>query len=457
MSEAAVAADRDARARGRRRAPTSTRCSRGSSPPRRMPRCSRRSPARRRWRRPRPPAAPTPRPRSPAAWDALRAASARDGRRRGARGVPDALRRRRPQRGEPVRVALPRTAVGAAAGGDPRRRSPSSASRGAPTSSEFEDHLAVLFETMRMLIAGDGERPPARLAEQRDVLRAASRAVGIRLLHCNSGMSCCQLLPPRCTIHAVASWRSNVTRSPSTETIALTSRDSLRRLACATPSLANIPAAPDSGAAIPTPPILQAPPLPARARRGRRRRRRCRAAGALPRPRRSRAATGEPIGRALSRNRARARLLPHDQTLGSPGGGRIMLLTKTSDSVAAAGPRLRRLAGSSAPDDGSAHVPEALGPRRRRRRVREPAALRRDRQGRRRRRTATPTKVEVKRTVCTHCSVGCAVDAHRRERRVDAPGAGVRFAAQPRRALRQGRVGARARHARRLAPPEVRR
>ena len=60
-------------------------------------------------------------------------------------------------------------------------------------------------------------------------------------------------------------------------------------------------------------------------------------------------------------------------------------------------------------------------------------------------------KVEVKRTVCTHCSVGCAIDAVGRERRVDAAGAGVRFAAQPRRALREGRVDPRARHARALA------
>ena len=69
------------------------------------------------------------------------------------------------------------------------------------------------------------------------------------------------------------------------------------------------------------------------------------------------------------------------------------------------------------------------------------------------RRKARPTKTEVKRTVCTHCSVGCADRRHRRERRVDAAGAGVRLAAQPRRALRQGRVGARARP--RRVPPEV--
>jgi formate dehydrogenase major subunit len=64
-------------------------------------------------------------------------------------------------------------------------------------------------------------------------------------------------------------------------------------------------------------------------------------------------------------------------------------------------------------------------------------------------------KVEVKRTVCTHCSVGCAIDAVVVNGRLGAPGAGVRFADQPRRALRQGRLGARARHHARLAPPEV--
>ena len=64
-------------------------------------------------------------------------------------------------------------------------------------------------------------------------------------------------------------------------------------------------------------------------------------------------------------------------------------------------------------------------------------------------------KTEVKRTVCTHCSVGCAIDAVvqdgvwvRQEPVFDSPD-------QPRRALRQGRLGARARHDRALAPPEV--
>jgi TorA maturation chaperone TorD len=36
-----------------------------------------------------------------------------------------------------------------------------------PDSSEFEDHLALELETMRMLVAGDDERPPAPIAEQR--------------------------------------------------------------------------------------------------------------------------------------------------------------------------------------------------------------------------------------------------------------------------------------------------
>jgi TorA maturation chaperone TorD len=33
--------------------------------------------------------------------------------------------------------------------------------------SEFEDHLSVELEAMRMLVAGDADRPPAPVAEQR--------------------------------------------------------------------------------------------------------------------------------------------------------------------------------------------------------------------------------------------------------------------------------------------------
>ena len=36
-----------------------------------------------------------------------------------------------------------------------------------PESSEFEDHLSLVLETMRMLVAGDGQRPPASIDEQR--------------------------------------------------------------------------------------------------------------------------------------------------------------------------------------------------------------------------------------------------------------------------------------------------
>jgi len=35
-------------------------------------------------------------------------------------------------------------------------------------SSEFEDHLSVMLETMRVLVSGDGKRPPADIAVQRD-------------------------------------------------------------------------------------------------------------------------------------------------------------------------------------------------------------------------------------------------------------------------------------------------
>ena len=36
-----------------------------------------------------------------------------------------------------------------------------------PESSEYEDHLAVLLETMRLLVAGDAERGPAEISVQR--------------------------------------------------------------------------------------------------------------------------------------------------------------------------------------------------------------------------------------------------------------------------------------------------
>lgn len=36
-----------------------------------------------------------------------------------------------------------------------------------PASSEFEDHIAVMLETMRMLVAGDAARAPAAIRDQR--------------------------------------------------------------------------------------------------------------------------------------------------------------------------------------------------------------------------------------------------------------------------------------------------
>ena len=131
-----------------------------------------------------------------------------------------------------------------------------------------------------------------------------------------------------------------------------------------------------------------------------------------------------------------------------------MLLTKTRDAAAAARPRLRRLVGAKLPTmDRRAFLKRSglvagagafasqlpfnlIGKA-------EAAA-----EG------SGASKIDSKRTVCTHCSVGLRGRRDRREWRVGASGAGVRFAAQSRRALRQGRVGARARHARALASAE---
>jgi len=41
-----------------------------------------------------------------------------------------------------------------------------------PESSEYEDHIAVILETMRMLVSGDGERAPVAIAEQRRFFQA---------------------------------------------------------------------------------------------------------------------------------------------------------------------------------------------------------------------------------------------------------------------------------------------
>ena len=101
--------------------------------------------------------------------------------------------------------------------------------------------------------------------------------------------------------------------------------------------------------------------------------------------------------------------------------------------------------GSSAPDAGSAYVFEALGPGGRGGRFREPASLRRDRKGDRGCR-AGESRGQAHRLLALLGRLLGRRD--RRERRVDAPGAGVRFTAQPGRALRERRLDSRARHAR---------
>ena len=133
-----------------------------------------------------------------------------------------------------------------------------------------------------------------------------------------------------------------------------------------------------------------------------------------------------------------------------------MLLTRKSDAAPSA-PRLARLSGARiATMDRRAFLKRSgLGCRRRR--FRHATALRHDGQGRggersREREAGGPSHR-------LHALLGRLRDRRRRrERRVGAAGAGVRFAAQPRRALREGRVGARARPRRASAeePDEAR-
>src|SRR4030095_8285768 len=86
-----------------------------------------------------------------------------------------------------------------------------------------------------------------------------------------------------------------------------------------------------------------------------------------------------------------------------------MLLTKTSESVAAAGPRLRRLAGVPLPTldrrtflkrSGLVAGAGAFASQLPYGAIEKAGAAEGD-----------AKKVEVKRTVCSHCSVGCSVDA----------------------------------------------
>ena len=105
-----------------------------------------------------------------------------------------------------------------------------------------------------------------------------------------------------------------------------------------------------------------------------------------------------------------------------------MLLTRKNAQVSAAGPRLRRLAGVPLPTmdrrtflkrSGLVAGAGAFASQLPYGAIGKAEAAK----------EGAGAATEVKRTVCTHCSVGCAVDA--------AAGARVRFAVEPRRALRE--------------------
>ncbi len=59
-----------------------------------------------------------------------------------------------------------------------------------PAKSEFEDHLAVVLETMRMLVAGDGERRSAGIADQRAFFE---RHLGSWAFECCAAIRACPI------------------------------------------------------------------------------------------------------------------------------------------------------------------------------------------------------------------------------------------------------------------------
>src|SRR3954449_11962263 len=86
-----------------------------------------------------------------------------------------------------------------------------------------------------------------------------------------------------------------------------------------------------------------------------------------------------------------------------------MLLTKKSDGISAAGPRLRRLSGAKLPTmdrrtflkrSGLVAGAGAFASQLPYGTIEKARAAKDD-----------ASKIEVKRTVCTHCSVGCSIDA----------------------------------------------
>ena len=180
------AADRHPRSRRKtRRAPSSTRCWRACTRRRRTRPCWRRSAPRNLARRRRQPAGrrlEQPRPREP-----------RHGRGGGRAGIHRPLRRRRAKRVQPPRVALdlatPRSDRWSACA----PTWPALGLARQPGSTLYEDHLAALFETMRILIAGAAERRPASIATQRAFSTRRIAPWAVRLLRCNNAKSRLQI------------------------------------------------------------------------------------------------------------------------------------------------------------------------------------------------------------------------------------------------------------------------
>ena len=127
---------------------------------------------------------------------------------------------------------------------------------------------------------------------------------------------------------------------------------------------------------------------------------------ASPKP--SQSGKGKRATRGYHAHRARQQLLPHHQGLEEE---RAMLLTRKATGQAAPQSRLARGLSSALAKtiDRRAFLKRSgitVGAGA----VAAPAAVQHDRRGRGEGRRPTG-KIEVKRTVCTHCSVGCAIDA----------------------------------------------
>ena len=128
----------------------------------------------------------------------------------------------------------------------------SRAGRGAASSRTT---CRVVLETMRMLVAGDAERRPAPIAEQRAFFE---RHLLPWAFDCCAAISNCPLANyyrQRRINSPVASWRSNVTRSPSNDYIKVTRF--FWRSACAFPRVAFAPPRPFRSPLLP-PPIRNA-------------------------------------------------------------------------------------------------------------------------------------------------------------------------------------------------------